>query len=178
MLQTIICAGLGGQGAQTAGKILLHAGVHKDYKVTWFPAYGSEMRGGSSLCHVIFSDKRIASPYCDHPDIVMALAESCVDEWMDVMAEGGILFVNSDLIPEDKAYRDDITVIKCPVISIAESLESERNANIVMVGRMIREMDTLDIETVKEAMCAYFEEQGKGKFNEKNVEVLMAGYNA
>jgi len=178
MQVTMICAGLGGQGALTAGKILLHAGVHKDMKATWFPTYGNEMRGGTALCNVILSDERIASPYCDHPDIVMALAESSVDDWMDVMAPGGKLFVNSSLIPEDKEYRDDIEVIKCPATDIAIGLNSERNANIVMVGKIIKETDFLDIEDVKEAMCAYFEEEGKGKFNEKNVEVLMAGYNA
>ena len=178
MLKTIICAGLGGQGALTAGKILLHAAVHMDKKATWFPTYGNEMRGGTALCNLIISDERIASPYCDHPDIVMALAESSVDDWMDVMAPGGVLFVNSSLIPEDKEYRDDITVIKCPVTDIAIGLNSERNANIVMVGKLIKETGLFDIKDVSDAMCAYFEEEGKGKFNEKNVEVLMAGYNA
>ena len=79
---------------------------------------------------------------------------------------------------EDKEYRDDITVVKCPATDIAIGLNSERNANIVMVGKIIKETDMFTIEEVSEAMCAYFEEEGKGKFNEKNVEVLMAGYNA
>ena len=79
MLEAIICAGLGGQGVLTAGKVLLYAASEKDLNVTWFPAYGNEMRGGAASCNVIISDSRIASPYADHPDIVMAMSESAID---------------------------------------------------------------------------------------------------
>lgn len=178
MLETIICAGLGGQGVLTAGKILLGVANDQDLKFTWFPAYGNEMRGGSASCNVVLSDKRIASPYCDHPDIVMAMSESAIDEWEADMAAGGTLFVNSTVVPDDKKYRDDITVVKCPVTEIAQGLNNERNANICMLGKMMKETKLFDIETFNNAMCAYFEGEGKGKFNAKNTKSLMAGYNA
>ena len=78
MLETVICAGLGGQGVLTAGKILMYVAYDQDLKVTWFPAYGNEMRGGNASCNVVISDKRIASPYCDSPHIVLAMSESAI----------------------------------------------------------------------------------------------------
>lgn len=176
MLERIICAGLGGQGVLTQGKIMMYAAYAKDLKVTWFPAYGNEMRGGSASCNVIFSDKRIASPYADHPDLVMAMSDSAVDQFEEAMAPGGKLFVNSSMVRGDRTYRPDITVIKAPVTEVAQKLNSERNANLCMLGKVIKETDLFDIDFFEQSMCDYFSSQGKGKFNAKNCEVLRAGY--
>ena len=42
----IICSGFGGQGVLVAGMILADAGMEEGKHVTWYPSYGSEMRGG------------------------------------------------------------------------------------------------------------------------------------
>lgn len=176
MLEAIICAGLGGQGVLTAGKVLLYAASEKDLNVTWFPAYGNEMRGGAASCNVIISDSRIASPYADHPDIVMAMSESAVDEFESTITQGGILFVNSSLVSEKRMYRDDIKVVKAPVTEIAQKLNSERNANLCMLGVIIKETNLFSIDEFERSMCSYFEHEEKGMFNAKNVEVLRAGF--
>ena len=41
----IICAGFGGQGVLVAGNILAFAGMEAGKIITWYPSYGSEMRG-------------------------------------------------------------------------------------------------------------------------------------
>lgn len=177
MLEAIICAGLGGQGVLTAGKVLLYAASEKDLNVTWFPAYGNEMRGGAASCNVIISDSRIASPYADHPDIVMAMSESAIDTFESTIIPGGTLFVNSSLVSDNRAYRDDIKVVKVPVTEIAQKLNSERNANLCMLGVMMKETNLFPIDELEQSMCNYFEQEGKGKFNAKNVEVLRSGFN-
>ena len=176
MLKRIVCAGLGGQGVLTQGKILMHAAYEKGLKFTWFPAYGNEMRGGNAISSVIISDAKIANPYADHPDILLAMSESAVVLYMDAMAEGGLLVVNSSLVPEDKKYRNDVTVVKVPVTEIAQQMNSERNANLVMLGVLVKASDMFTIDEFQNAMCAYFEEMGKGKFNDKNKEMIRAGY--
>lgn len=176
MLKTIICAGFGGQGVLTAGKIIMYAAYKKGLKVTWFPSYGNEMRGGAANCNVVISDERIASPYADNPDIVMALNEPSVNKFESLIPSGGFLFVNSSMVSENRQYRDDITVIKAPVTELAQEAGSERNANICMLGKIIHDTELFTINEFKESMCSYFESQNKGKFNEKNVEVLMMGY--
>lgn len=178
MLKTIICAGFGGQGVLTAGKIIMYAAYKKGLNVTWFPSYGNEMRGGAANCNVVISDERIASPYADNPDIVMALNELSVEKFEPLMPAGGILFVNSSLVSEKRKYREDIKVIKVPVTKIAQDAGSERNANICMLGRVILETELFTIEEFADSMCEYFEDQNKGKFNEMNKKVLMAGFNS
>lgn len=178
MIKSIICAGLGGQGVLTAGKLLLYAAYEKDLNVTWFPSYGNEMRGGNANCNVIISDKKIATPYADHPDVVMAMSSSAVDIYEESMAPGGTLFVNSSLVDEDRTYRSDIKVVKIPATEIAIGLKNERNANLCMLGKMMAESDLFTLEEFEEAMCHYFESQGKGKYNENNKTVLEAGHNA
>lgn len=176
MIKSIICAGLGGQGVLTAGKLLMHAAHEKDLNVTWFPSYGNEMRGGNANCNVIISDKKIASPYADTPDIVMAMSSSAVDIYEETMAPGGVLYVNSSLVDENRKYRDDIRVVKFPATEIALKMKREVNANLCMLGKIIADSGLFTIEEFEKAMCNYFDEAGKGKFNKSNKEVVRAGY--
>lgn len=48
----IICSGFGGQGVLVAGMILADAGMEEGKHVTWYPSYGSEMRGGTANCNI------------------------------------------------------------------------------------------------------------------------------
>jgi Pyruvate/2-oxoacid:ferredoxin oxidoreductase gamma subunit len=176
MLMKMVCAGFGGQGVLTAGKIVMYAAHKNKKKVTWFPSYGSEMRGGSANCNVIISDAKIASPYADHPDLVIAMNESAIDEYQASMAEGSTIFVNSSLVDENKTYREDINVVMAPVTKLAQDLGNERAANICMLGVMAKHSADFEKNAFAEAMCEYFEKQGKGKYNDSNVEAFMKGY--
>lgn len=178
MIHRMVCAGFGGQGVLTAGKIILYAAYRKGFYATWFPSYGNEMRGGAANCNIIFSDEKIASPYADHPDILICLNSPAVDRFEQAMVPGGTLLVNSTLIEESRVYRNDISVVKAPVTELAQALNSAQNANICMLGKMIKETNIFSLEEFTKSMCDFFENKGKGKFNQKNVEVFMAGYNA
>lgn len=176
MLKEMICAGFGGQGVLTAGKIMLYVANKSGLQVTWFPSYGNEMRGGAANCNVVISSDRIASPYADHPDVLIALNQLSVDKFMGQMKSGAILFANTSLIDEAYAYRDDITVYKAPVTDVAISLGNERAANLCMLGYMVKNTDLFVKEDFIKYMCEYFENSGKGKYNAKNVEAFEAGY--
>ena len=176
MLKEIICAGFGGQGVLTAGKLLLYAAYKQDRKVTWFPSYGNEMRGGSANCNVVISDERIASPYCDHPDLVMALNGPSLEKFQGTIKPGGQLFVNSSLVDEAKITRDDIEIFKAPVTDLAISLGNERAANICMLGYICKKTGLFTKEEFAASMCEYFENSGKGKYNAANVRAFEAGY--
>lgn len=176
MIHRIICSGFGGQGVLTAGKIILYAAYKKGLYATWFPSYGNEMRGGAANCNVIFSDKKIASPYADHPDILICLNSVAVDKFESSMLKDGYLFVNSSLVEDNRIYRNDVRLIKAPVTAVAQKHKSERNANICMLGKMVKDTDIFNVNEFKDSMCEYFEKQGKEKFNDKNVEIFMSGY--
>ena len=62
MLLKSIFSGFGGQGVIMMGYVLAMAGMKEDKHVTFLPAYGAEMRGGTANCTVVISDQEIASP--------------------------------------------------------------------------------------------------------------------
>ncbi len=58
----LIVAGFGGQGVLMIGKMVALSGMENGMEVSWLPAYGSEMRGGTATCSVNVSDEPVDSP--------------------------------------------------------------------------------------------------------------------
>ena len=114
MNKEIICAGFGGQGVLTAGLILAEAGFRKGQNLTWYPSYGSEMRGGTANCNVKLSDEEIGSPYCNELDILLAMNAPSVERFEHMIKPGGILLYNRDMVEADKITRQDITALSVP----------------------------------------------------------------
>lgn len=173
----IICAGYGGQGVLTAGMMLIHAAKASGMNVCWYPSYGSEMRGGTANCSVKFSNEAIASPYIKNLDILFTMNELAIDKFEKKVNLGGYLFVNSDLVEENKQYRKEIRVVKVGANSLAEKVGNIHGSNLVMLGALVKATNLFDKEICLNAICKYFEDHGKGKYNAKNVDAFDAGYN-
>ena len=62
MTYEMLFAGFGGQGVLLAGQLMTYAGMIAGEQISWMPAYGPEMRGGTASCSVIVSDKLFGSP--------------------------------------------------------------------------------------------------------------------
>lgn len=169
----MVCAGFGGQGVLTTGLIIAHAAMRLGKEITWYPSYGSEMRGGTANCTIKISEKAIASPVAKHPDIVCALNAPAVDKFEASIKPGGYLFVNASLIDADRKYRDDINVVSVPMSEIALEHENPRGANLVLLGAIASHTGIFDVDELDEQVTAYFAK--KGKFNPKNSECLKAG---
>lgn len=162
----IICSGFGGQGVLVAGMILADAGMEAGKNVTWYPSYGSEMRGGTANCNIKISDEEIASPYCHELDILYTLNDAAIDKFQDQIKPGGILLVNSSLARADRSYRDDITVVEVPATDIANELGNARGTNIVMLGALAYASPDFDEAYMRGAIDYFFAK--KGKVNPKN----------
>lgn len=128
-------AGLGGQGVLVIGKVIAQAGMEAEKQVTWIPAYGPEMRGGTANCSVVISDRRIGSPMVDKPDVAIVMNEASYHKFIGSLVAGGTFYVNASLIPELPG-RDDIRIVRVPVNEIAHELGEDKVANIVMLGVM------------------------------------------
>ena len=174
-MKEIICAGFGGQGVLVAGMIIIYAGMGEGKQVTWFPSYGAEMRGGTANCTVKISDKLIASPISKKPDILFTMNTPAIDKFEERLKPGGLLLVNSSIVPDDRKYRDDITVVKVPATDIAAEVKNPKGANLVMLGALAAHSDLFSIEYMESAIVSFFEKKGKGKFNEKNVACYRRG---
>ena len=169
----MICAGFGGQGVLTSGLILAEAGIKLGMEVTWYPSYGSEMRGGTANCTIKFSDDQIASPYAKQLDILFALNTPAIDKFEGRLKPGGLLLVNSSITPDDRKFRDDVRVVMVPVSKISAEYENPKGANIVMMGALAANSDLFEPDKLEKLIDEYFEK--KGRLNPKNALCFKAG---
>ncbi|MFH0732868.1 MAG: 2-oxoacid:acceptor oxidoreductase family protein [Candidatus Omnitrophota bacterium] len=132
----IVCAGFGGQGIMTFGKILAAAGMHDNKKVSMMPSYGAEVRGGTAHSMVIISDEEIPSPIVGEADICVIMNKPSFDKFEARVKKGGTIILNSSLI-ETPAKRKDIMVVKIKATEIASDIGNIKAANIVALGALV-----------------------------------------
>jgi 2-oxoglutarate ferredoxin oxidoreductase subunit gamma len=135
MLLKSVFSGFGGQGVLMMGYVLAMAGMKEDKHVTFLPAYGAEMRGGTANCTVVISDEEIASPIASSPEYAVAMNHPSMIKYQNLVKAGGIMFLNSDLIV-DRPPRDDVRVVLVPANSLAHEMGDDRVLNMVMLGAM------------------------------------------
>ena len=172
----IICSGFGGQGVLTTGMLMAYAFHRSGKNITWYPSYGSEMRGGTANCMVKASDSEIASPYVKNIDILVTLNEPAITKFEGQIKYGGHLFVNASLVPDDREYREDINVTKVDTEALAAEVNNPKGANIAMIGAMLKKTHILSFDAYNDAMTKYFSDKGKSAFTAKNTAALKAGY--
>ena len=88
MLKEIICAGFGGQGIITTGILISYCAFETGSQFTWYPSYGSEMRGGTANCTIKISDEEIASPLAKDIDILVGMSGPAIDKFIDSLRPG------------------------------------------------------------------------------------------
>jgi 2-oxoglutarate ferredoxin oxidoreductase subunit gamma len=170
-------AGFGGQGVMSMGQLLTYAGMIEDKQVSWLPAYGPEMRGGTANCSVIVSDSLVGSPIITMDAtcaIVMNLPSMLKFE--KSLIPGGKLLINTSLCDRDPA-RDDIQVYKIPANTIAEKVGNPRVANMVMLGAYLQLTGIVSIEAVVETLKKVYG-AGKEHFIPLNQKALEEGAKA
>jgi len=152
MAQTdMIFAGFGGQGIQAAGKLIAYAGILEDKNVSFLPSYGPEMRGGTSNCHVIVSDEPIGSPILNSATVVMAMNRPSMDKFESYLQPDGILLYDSSLVNREPA-RKDIRVFAIPATQIASDMGNLAFANIIMLGKLIKETGVVSPENFERGL--------------------------
>ena len=143
----IFFAGFGGQGILFSGKFLAYNGLIAEKQVSWLPSYGPEMRGGTANCSVIISDTPIGSPIITNPDMLIVMNNPSLDKYEDAVVPGGKIFVDSSLI-ERKVKRTDVDVFYIPATSMAAEKGLDTLANMILVGKLIKESGIVDFTYV------------------------------
>ena len=175
MTTQILIAGFGGQGVLFAGKCLAYEGLFEDKQVSWLPSYGPEMRGGTANCSVIISDEPIGSPIVAKPDVLIVMNLPSLDKYENDTVKGGKIFVDSTLIARE-VVRDDVNAYYIPATKIANELGIPTLANMIMVGKMIKETGIVTLENACEAMKKVVSARHQDLLD-ANVKALTAGYN-
>ena len=175
MTTQILIAGFGGQGILFSGKFLAYKAMMEDSHVSWLPSYGPEMRGGTANCSVIVSDSQIGSPIVTHPDILIAMNLPSLDKYEDAVNPGGIIIVDSTLIGR-KVTRTDVSTFYIPATQMASDEGITTLANMIIVGKLIRESDAISYENLDAALAKVVSarHQDMLTFNRKAIDI---GYN-
>lgn len=175
MTNEIVLAGFGGQGILFAGKILAYTGLLDEKEVSWLPSYGPEMRGGTANCSVCLSDKPIGSPLILDPSELIVMNLPSFEKFIGSVKAGGKAFIDSTLI-EKKSDRTDIDCYYVPATGLAADNEMPGMANIILLGKLVRETGITTPECVQKAMEKCIPPR-KAELIPVNMKAFELGYN-
>ena len=99
-----------------------------------------------------------------------------LDKFEQSVKPGGVLVINSSII-ERKSTRDDITVVYCDAMRIAESVGNPKGANVAILGALLEKMPIVSVDMMTEAIRIELGER-KARFLEGNKAALVAGMEA
>ena len=175
MTTQILIAGFGGQGVLFAGKFLAYKGMTEKKQVSWLPSYGPEMRGGTANCSVIISDTPVGSPIISVADVLVAMNLPSLDKYENAVVPGGIVIYDSTLIEKDIS-RNDISVFRIPATKMAQESGIPTLANMIMMGKLLRESKALTYESVWVSLQKVVSAKHADMF-EANLKAIETGYN-
>ncbi len=173
MTHDIILAGFGGQGILFLGKVLAYSGLIDNKEVSWLPSYGPEMRGGTCNCSVVISDEPVGSPLVIEPAVLIAMNSPSLEKFIGSVRPGGTVICDSTIV-DSPVTRQDVNVFYIP----ATDLETENNlkggANIILLGKLIKETGIISKETFKKAIEKIVP-PSKTQLIENNMKAIQVG---
>ena len=138
LYEEVIIAGFGGQGIILAGKLLADTAMKAGKEVTYMPAYGAEMRGGTSNSMITIADKPIASPLITSPQSLIVMNKASLNKFSPRIKSGGLLVMNSSLIEDEPELDGTIDILAVPADEIAVELGNPKVANMVAMGAYLQ----------------------------------------
>jgi 2-oxoglutarate ferredoxin oxidoreductase subunit gamma len=174
MNNEVVLAGFGGQGILFAGKVLAYCGLIDEKEISWLPSYGPEMRGGTANCSVCISNEPIGSPLVTEPDLMVAMNQPSYEKFIASVKSGGKAFIDSTMV-EEKSERDDIECFYIPATKLATDNDVSGMANIILIGKLIKETGIFGMNTIKNALEKIIPSK-KSNLIELNMKAVEIGY--
>ncbi|RKZ18801.1 2-ketoisovalerate ferredoxin oxidoreductase, partial [bacterium] len=165
-------AGFGGQGILTLGLFLSQIGMRAGQQVSWFPAYGPEMRGGTANCSVNLSNDRIGSPLVDHPNLLVVMNQPSLDAFEQDVVDGGIIIVDTSVVA-GKPDTDRLRAIMIPASDMADEVGTPKVANVVVLGAMVAATGAFTPEFAESTLRAVIKKQS---LIDMNMKAFRKGY--
>jgi 2-oxoglutarate ferredoxin oxidoreductase subunit gamma len=133
------------------GFTLAQGAMNAGYQVTFLPAYGAEVRGGTANCIVIISSARISSPIVLTFNSGILLTQPALDKFESSIKPGGLLiFEESSII--NPPTRTDIECLGIPANEEAQKLKKKQVANMIILGAFLEKNPVVKIENVLSAL--------------------------
>ena len=148
MTEKIIIAGSGGQGIMLCGKVLAQAAMLEGKFVTWLPAYGAEVRGGTAHCMVVISDEEIGSPYIKKTNSLIIMNQPSLSRFKNRLENNGLLIINSSMVETS----GKIKALRYPFTDIAVELGNVKVANMVALGSYLSMKKAVSLKNILRVM--------------------------
>ena len=174
MILNMLIAGFGGQGVLFMGKVAAYTAMVENKQVSWLPSYGPEMRGGTANCSVCIDDEPIGCPLVLEPETLVVLNAPSYDKFVDAVQPGGKIFIDSALISA-KCTRTDIEAHYIPCTQMAKDEGLDGLANIIMLGKVLKETGFTTYEVLCEAMKKCVPAK-KAHLLDANLKAIKLGY--
>jgi 2-oxoglutarate ferredoxin oxidoreductase subunit gamma len=174
MEERILIAGAGGQGALTLGKFVAQVAM-EEHRVTFFPSYGAEVRGGTAHCHVVISDTEIADPVVEEATAMIVMNQASYARFAPRIRPDGLLVTNSSMVrPEPHVACGQLLAV--PASQRAAEMGDIRVANIILLGAMNAARPVMSEMTLRRVMGEKLGgDASKAKLLELNRQALELG---
>lgn len=172
---SIRITGLGGQGNVFMGTVLANALVKGGKWVIQTQSYGAQVRGGLTLCDVLFSDEPIDFPKAQTFDMIFAMHDLGLKTHAKYLKNNGILFVDTSMCGKIPRFIQSVTkkLIALPFSQRSEELfNSKVFANVISLGLIASTTKIVSYDNLKEAIL----EQVPKKYAEQDLKALEEGY--
>ncbi|MFQ5957392.1 MAG: 2-oxoacid:acceptor oxidoreductase family protein [Candidatus Brocadiales bacterium] len=133
MTEKVILVGYGGQGMMLFGRLLARAAMLDGKCVTFFPSYGTEVRGGTACYHLIVSTEEIYSPVVEEADTLIAMNQPSYIKLKDCLKSKCLLLLNSSMVNVEDPPQG-AKVYRIPATEMANELGNVVASNMVMMG--------------------------------------------
>lgn len=174
MEERILIAGAGGQGALTIGKFMARAAMNK-HRVTFFPSYGAEVRGGTAHCHMVISDSEIANPVVDEATVLVLMNQLSYDRFAERLSGDGLMLLNSSMVETDGPGGGGRTVA-IAASQLAGEMGSIRVTNMILMGALNHFKQIMSEKTFLEVMQEMLgRESSKAKLFDLNKAAFRLG---
>jgi 2-oxoglutarate ferredoxin oxidoreductase subunit gamma len=117
----------------------------------------------------------VGSPIVSNPDILIAMNLPSLDKYENATNKGGKIFVDSTLIGR-KVVRDDVEAFYIPATKMAADAGIPTLANMIIVGKVIKEAGILSYEGMKEALGKVVSAK-HADLLDVNLKAIEMGYN-
>ena len=134
MDERMIFSGFGGQGLMTLGKFVAELLMGRRY-VTFFPSYGTEVRGGTAYCHVCISDRPIASPTVEEATCLVVMNQMSYDRFVPLVRPDGLVLTNSSMVKPTGTH-GAARLVEIDASGLANEMGDVRVANMILLGAL------------------------------------------
>jgi 2-oxoglutarate ferredoxin oxidoreductase subunit gamma len=119
--------------------------------VTWLPAYGAEVRGGTAYAMVCAGEKIIANPVVEKASTAILMNGPSFDKFISSVLPGGLAIVNTSLVTDIPALKK-LKVEAYAITDEAIKLGNVKVANMIAVGIYFAKKKIFSEKTLKEVI--------------------------